>query len=805
MTKRTEPKVPNINGSHRMVWRDLVETDDYATSITVDPFLGFKTHKMTNMRVRISNQVSRRLKKIIEDFQSHKDFSLAYEQLVSEDIGIKQHWKTDARFRDHIYRYLLLFDERSGIKIAPCYRYASEGHTGGAIFATKDWPKGSKIYALVGCIAELTKDEERSFLRQKENDFSVMYSSRKQKSQLWLGPAAYVNHDCQPNCEFTISCDGDDRMSLTAIRDIKAGDEIYIFYGFDFFDTNNASCECFTCELLGKGSFAEAATTSTVQSVGGGVVSASTTDCSPAASPTSLSSVVSTAKPWLSQGESVAATIRERLKQGSTRDRMTGSPTGETSYPGAVKLVKKSTPIPHLHRRGSCPTSINHKAPTFSTHSPTNAMAANGLFIKGLSTGLALSAVNSGCYRLRHTNFRLDRLKSQISEVFSSFSRNCQQTNRRQQEESALSPQLQVPSSRPRRQSLQQQQSDNSLISLELRSRRRSVKRASLPRPSVANIKRLLPSAKQPMATKSITEEQRPEKRRRLSARISARLASAEKVETSVQSSRPTTPEGPYCPLSPISSSSSSATIPMMFEDEEAAKTYEMSQHQRQVGRRFRSHRLQRRSKDCAIENGTMTTTSYTLRNSIDLSMDSPETPSSCSTASTYPAISIGTINGIPSIHPPRLLISRRRSGQRTGSEDSDTLPQTNDTDEWFIREGESEFDSRNRNSQIPLEQMNRLGCTSSSSVANTPSPPILQAAPSPNPPILQRVPDNDRAALTYRSSDNVYLALGESGLENGSSEGALRPLKMKIRRRGEKFFVFPPVIDSSLPEANGQ
>jgi len=106
--------------------------------------------------------------------------------------------------------------------------------------------RGDRISELKGCIGEMSHEQQRAILVEGKNDYSVQYSTSKRKCHLWLGPAAFLNHDCKPNAK--IQSTGNHSASVYAIADIKNDDEILIFYGKDFFEVGNTECECRTCE-----------------------------------------------------------------------------------------------------------------------------------------------------------------------------------------------------------------------------------------------------------------------------------------------------------------------------------------------------------------------------------------------------------------------------------------------------------------------------------------------------------------------------------------------------------------------------
>lgn len=252
---------PSITSAYdSMTPEELCIFDDLATALIIDSYLGFTTHKM-NVKYKVPKFPASPLKDIVTSFKSNLlTCEQAYEKLITANNQIKTFLQRFSRrqmelLKKHCYRYLQIFDANSGFEIAHCPRYSQEHFLGAKLCTTRKWHKNEKVEFLIGCIAELTESEEQSMLKSGINDFSVMYSCRKNRAQLWLGPGAFINHDCRATCKFVST--GRNTACVKILRDLEAGDEITCHYGQNFFGDDNCYCECETCERRGVGAFSD--------------------------------------------------------------------------------------------------------------------------------------------------------------------------------------------------------------------------------------------------------------------------------------------------------------------------------------------------------------------------------------------------------------------------------------------------------------------------------------------------------------------------------------------------------------------
>lgn len=122
---------------------------------------------------------------------------------------------------------------------------------GSKIIAARDLDQNQKL-DLLG-IVKTIPGTEVEILKTQNADFSIMTSDRNKKPVLFIGPASLLNHNCDPNCKYeSVSTS---TLRICTLRTIKEGEELFTYYGREYFEKMNENCECQTCEQNMMGAF----------------------------------------------------------------------------------------------------------------------------------------------------------------------------------------------------------------------------------------------------------------------------------------------------------------------------------------------------------------------------------------------------------------------------------------------------------------------------------------------------------------------------------------------------------------------
>lgn len=130
------------------------------------------------------------------------------------------------------------------------------GIHGSGVFAVKDIPNEAEIIEYVGEYIDKEESEKRAWdqyaKHEANNDAAVYIFNLNDKWDLdgnvpW-NDARLINHSCEPNSEAVTD---DDRIHIYAMKDIKAGEELFFDYGFDLESYEDHPCKCGSKNCVG--------------------------------------------------------------------------------------------------------------------------------------------------------------------------------------------------------------------------------------------------------------------------------------------------------------------------------------------------------------------------------------------------------------------------------------------------------------------------------------------------------------------------------------------------------------------------
>ncbi|ODV89397.1 hypothetical protein CANCADRAFT_139248 [Tortispora caseinolytica NRRL Y-17796] len=253
--------------NHRLTCRELSLFDDFITDILIDNiYYWINVHKtdpdFQPVRRRSLKPITNFLRSTVIQrkdvngamagflrFAAVIDFILKFNPNDSERGEYLQ-----AEFEKHSRRYLQMYHPDAPFEVCTTNAYMSRtNRVESSIVARRHIQSGESIQYLSGRLVPVVQDEDRyNFIEREGQDFSIVYSSRKNELCLMLGPARFINHDCSPNARF-VSVQGNTYVS--ALRDIERGEEITVAYSMNYFGESNTDCLCHTCRAAAKGGY----------------------------------------------------------------------------------------------------------------------------------------------------------------------------------------------------------------------------------------------------------------------------------------------------------------------------------------------------------------------------------------------------------------------------------------------------------------------------------------------------------------------------------------------------------------------